>query len=107
MKLIYCPECSTIFNLSPKQPRRCDCGLCGGHYQPDGINAEYYGPAVIFGIGNRSFLRAIVMQEVLDREGDSAAGAPFDAFLIPANAPTIKKNGRDQAGIPQKAAKSV
>ena len=47
------------------------------------------------------------MQEVLDREGDSAAGAPFDAFLIPANAPTIKKNGRDQAGIPQKAAKSV
>ena len=30
------------------------------------------------------------MQEVLDHEGYSAAGAPFDAFIIPANAPTIK-----------------
>ena len=31
------------------------------------------------------------MQEVLDREGYSAAGAPFDAFIIPANTPTINK----------------
>ena len=31
------------------------------------------------------------MQEVLDHEGYSTAGAPFDAFIIPANALTISK----------------
>ena len=89
MKLIYCPECSTIVNLSLK-PKTCDCGLCGGQYL-DGLNAEYFGPAVLFGIGNTSFLQAIAAQEVLDHEGQSEAGAPFDAFTIPANAPTVKK----------------
>ena len=90
MKLIFCEECSMIFNLS-RTPRTCDCGKCGGHYLPDGLNAEYFGPAVVFGIDNTSFLRARAMQEVLDHEGYSAAGAPFDAFIIPANTPTINK----------------
>ena len=89
MKLLFCEECATVFNLA-RTPRTCDCGKCGGHYLPDGINAEYFGPAVVFGIDNTSFLRARAMQEVLDHEGYSAAGAPFDAFIIPANAPTIK-----------------
>ena len=92
MKLLYCPECSMIFNLSQK-PRTCDCGKCGGSYL-DEINAEYYGPAVVFGIGNASFLRAAAVQEVLDHEAKPGTiGAPFDAFMIPANVPTIKKTG--------------
>ena len=89
MKLLYCPECATAFNLAQKR-RTCDCGLCGGQYL-DEIAAEYYGPAVVFCIGNTSFLRAEAMQDVLDCEGHSAIGAPFDAFIIPANAPTVKK----------------
>lgn len=89
MKLLFCEECAGVFNLA-RTPRTCDCGKCGGHYLPDGLNAEYFGPAVVFGIDNTSFLRARAMQEVLDREEYSAAGAPFDAFIIPANAPTIK-----------------
>ena len=90
MKLIFCPECATVFNLAQK-PKTCACQKCGGQYQPDGINAEYYGPAVLFGLGNTSFLRAIAIQEVLDHEGHSAAGATFDAFIIPARAATISK----------------
>lgn len=90
MKLLFCEECATVFNLA-RTPRTCDCGKCGGRYLPDGINAEYFGPAVVFGIDNTSFLRARAMQEVLDHEGYSAAGAPFDAFIIPANTPTINK----------------
>ena len=91
MKLIYCPECSTIFNLS-QQPRTCDCGKCGGQYLLDGLNAEYFGPAVLFGIGNTSFLRAAAVQEVLDHEARTdTQGTPFEAFMIPVAAPTITK----------------
>ena len=92
MKLLFCEECASVFNLT-RTPRTCDCGKCGGQYLPDGINAEYFGPAVVFGIGNTSFLRAKAIQDVLDHEGYSAAaGAPFDAFIIPANTPTISKS---------------
>ena len=91
MKLLFCEDCASVFNLT-RTPRTCDCGKCGGQYLPDGINAEYFGPAVVFGIDNTSFLRAKAMQEVLDREGYSVTGATFDAFMIPANAPTISKS---------------
>ena len=95
MKLLFCEECSTIFNLS-RTPRTCDCGKCGGQYLPDGINAEYFGPAVVFGIDNTSFLRAAAVQEVWNHEDhDPMEGAPFDAFIIPAAAPTVRKTDHD------------
>ena len=91
MKLLYCPECSSVFNLAQK-PKKCACGICGGQYLPDRLNAEYYGPAVVFGIGNASFSRAAAVQSEWDREAKpDALGAPFDAFMIPVNAPTVKK----------------
>ena len=91
MKLLYCEECATVFNLSQKS-KTCACGKSGGQYLPDGINAEYFGPTVVFGIGNTSFFRAAAVQEVWDHEGhDPTEGVPFDAFMIPAAAPTVKK----------------
>lgn len=104
MKLLYCRKCGEIFNLK-KTPRACTCGECGGQYLPDGLNAEYYGPAVIFGIDNNSFARAVAMQAAWDREPDPGRvlGAPFAAFMIPAAAPTVKKSSR----IPARSGEKV
>ena len=54
MKLLYCPKCYDMYNLSLDRMKSCHCGLTEGKYI-DKENVEYYGPAVPLAIDNNSF----------------------------------------------------
>lgn len=62
MKLLQCLACRDMFSLR-MDLRRCDCGQSGGYYLPDGLWAEYYGPARLIGLRNQDLKLAEVMGE--------------------------------------------
>ncbi len=82
MKLLLCNSCKDIVKLT-KTTRTCQCGVTGGHYKDDGVNAVYYGPATTIGFVNSEFKYA------LDNRPRYGSGVEFTAFVIPDNVPTI------------------
>ncbi len=95
MKLLYCPECGDVFNLTTTE-KRCSCGATGGHYLPDREHAKYDGDGIPIGISNNSFENALSRQMWLNREKEIPfEGSIFDAFFIPANCETFRKKKKD------------
>lgn len=84
MKLLYCTNCHSIFNLR-KMPKRCDCKLSTGHYLEDGLHAEYKGPCIPLGFANGDFNYA------LEHQPEVGPGKKFSAFVIEENCPTMEK----------------
>jgi hypothetical protein len=58
MKLLLCPFCNNIINLT-KDKKYCPCGECYGVYLSDGDHALVSEYAVIFGIDNNSYTNAL------------------------------------------------
>lgn len=75
MKLLYCPNCHSIFSLAFKT-KLCDCGKIYGRYEKDGRNALISEAAIPLGISNSAFFRAI------DQRPQSGNGSEFLAFVI-------------------------
>lgn len=84
MKLIYCVTCSSIFSLSVKNKKSCDCGKSWGQYKIDGLHAEYGGNAIPLGFVNSSFRKALFNQP------KNGMGFDFTAFVIPSECDTFK-----------------
>lgn len=84
MKLIHCPQCQDIMKLN-MTAKMCVCGKSWGIYI-DGLNAIIGGKAIPIGIENHSFFTAVCNQPL---EG---WGTMFNAFVIPVNCATIKKD---------------
>lgn len=83
MKLLYCKECKSIFNLEMFE-KKCVCEKTSGIYV-DNLNVLYSGPCIPLGFNNHSFYPALRNQPV------SGMGSNFDAFVIPVKCPTMKK----------------
>lgn len=89
MKLLLCTSCSSITSLHFSN-QSCKCGKCSGQYV-DNINIKYSGDsAIILGFNNRSFIDAIRHQRA-NGNLDTGLGREFTAFIIPTNAPSIRK----------------
>lgn len=85
MKLLFCKNCHDIFNLKVSIEKSCMCGKTKGMYI-DKIHAQYSGEfAVLLGINNYSFLKAI--QKLPDKN----IGNVFEAFVISKNCETFVK----------------
>jgi len=84
VKLLYCTECRSIFNLTLEE-KTCECGKTGGRYT-DAVYAEYHGPAIPLGIANSPFREALARQKEVAEWGES-----FAAFVIPKVCPTFRK----------------
>ena len=82
MKLIFCPLCYDLFNLT-KRKRCCSCKNVWGKYLEDGWLARISSTAIPFGIDNHSFRRSIEHRPI---EGQ---GERIEAFIIPEVCPTI------------------
>lgn len=88
MKLLYCPKCGDMFNLS-LEIKTCSCGHAQGQYEPDGLYAIFSG-GVPFCFSNNSFIAAIGQQAEMDRLDEIPFhGAKFDAWICPANSKTF------------------
>jgi len=92
MKLLLCRACQDVLKLqespSQREARRCKCGKSGGRYL-DQLNAEFWGRhALLIGFDNNSLATAVHGGVW---KGDVAFGPRFTAFIIPRNAPTIRK----------------
>lgn len=85
MKLIFCPVCHDMHKLQITENVECLCGESWGHYSEDGLNASYGGKAVPVGIANSSFVKAI------NDQPKNGMGKTFEAFVIPAECDTFKK----------------
>jgi hypothetical protein len=85
MKLLMCLECQDVFKLRLNKERICLCGKCGGKYI-DELNAVYWGRSILIGFDNVSLHLAIMNRP---KEG---LGKEFNAFVIPENCDTIKRN---------------
>ena len=85
MKLLYCNNCGSIFNLTYGE-KTCGCGKTRGKYN-DNLNAEYSGEdAIPIGFNNYTFATA------LNSQPDNGMGERFEAFIIPKKCDTcIKK----------------
>ena len=99
MKLLFCKECNSIFNLTIAE-KTCECGKTKGKYV-DNLNAEYSGPGIPLGFSNNSLIRAIKIQEMLNElEKDNpkvcCKGEEFTAFTIPQWADSIKNQNKDK-----------
>lgn len=81
MKLLYCPNCGDLFNLS-YETKSCMCEHSSGKYTDD-INAIYSG-GIPIGFANSSFIKAIKNQP------EKGMGEVFTAFVIPQICPTMK-----------------
>lgn len=86
MKLILCTKCHDVFKLTTNETRQCKCGVCGGFYKEDGVQAEYWGdPAVPLGFANSSLVDAVRNQP------EKGLGELFEAFVIPKECSSMKK----------------
>jgi len=91
MKLLYCKECHSVFNLR-KHVKKCECGKTQGYYDDDGLHAVYSGPCIPLGFANGDFNYAIDHQPVrVDKDGNKLIGKKFNAFVIEKNCPTMLK----------------
>ena len=82
MKLLYCNLCKDTLSLS-YTTKTCQCGETGGHYEADGLNAQYYGNATPLGFTNDTFNHA------RERQPEWGNGFEFTAFVIPKVCPTM------------------
>lgn len=82
MKLLLCPDCGDVFNLSSAE-KSCTCGTTRGYYV-DNLNAVYEG-GIPLGFTNSTFLNAVRTQP------QSGLGREFTAFVIPKECPTFKE----------------
>jgi len=57
MKLLYCPDCNSVFNLTLEE-KECSCGKCKGRYV-DFLNAETNGEGICLAMVNSDILHAI------------------------------------------------
>lgn len=99
MKLLYCPACNDIFNLSFIE-RRCSCGKTCGHYKEDGIKAEFSG-GVPLAIHNAEFRAAIEAQKKADPKQQGfvdSFGERFGAWIIPANSTSFRPTKNKRKG---------
>jgi len=84
MKMLYCPDCNDIFNLS-RNTKSCTCNKVGGRYLDDVI-AEYWGHnAIPLGFTNNSFKEALIKQP------NDGLGSRYESFIIAKNCNTMKK----------------
>lgn len=94
MKLVFCPNCGDIFNLS-KVTKTCSCGNSGGFYEKDGYHAVIFGSAIAMGITNSSFKNAVIawrkfsVRTTLPAKDHEAL--LLDAFLINEPSFTIRR----------------
>lgn len=58
MKLIICPQCSSVFNLEVGKMKECSCGACRGRYINE-YEAEVTEGCISLTIGNGSLINAI------------------------------------------------
>lgn len=72
MKLILCPECMSVFNLTMDKFKTCECGKCKGRYI-DEWQAEVSECAISLAIGNGSLTRAIYEMEELKKSTNDKA----------------------------------
>lgn len=86
MKLIHCNKCYDVMALR-FESRSCYCGESGGRYEPDGLNAVFWGPALPLGFANASFSDALQNQP----EAEERWGRRFEAFVIEKDCATFKK----------------
>jgi hypothetical protein len=84
LKLLYCTECHTVFNLR-KHLKSCECGKTSGIYQEDGLHAEYEGPCIPLGFANGDFRYAV------EHQPEVPMGKKFTAFVIEKQCPTMHK----------------
>ena len=90
MKLLYCPDCNDMFNLS-LSAKTCSCGKVSGMYT-DNLNA-IYNEGIPFCIHNQDFMEAISAQKYNDEESPEIFfGARFKAWICPANSKTFRKS---------------
>lgn len=81
MKLILCPECNDIFNLSINT-KKCSCGKCYGRYK-DNVNAFVSTDSIVIGFHNGSLIEALTKTPLPER------GTDFKAFIISKKAKSI------------------
>ena len=86
MKLIYCPDCSDLFNLVVGKKRVCSCGASHGSYT-NNLEATYGGTAIPIGINNSDFNVALYNYQTkrLTREE-----LDFKAFFVVKSSNTFK-----------------
>lgn len=85
MKLLWCSACHDLLRIYPGDWRRCQCGKSAGRYGADGIEGLFIGEAIPLGIVNDSLTAA------LRNRPDSGKGERFTAFVIPREAPRVRK----------------
>ncbi len=84
MKMLYCPDCNDIFNLS-RNTKSCTCNKVGGRYLDD-VTAEYWGhKAVPLGFTNSSFKEALI------KRPNDGFGSKYESFIIAKNCDSMKK----------------
>ena len=92
MKLILCTVCLDVYKLSSREKKSCMCGNTWGQYLSDGLKAEVSDTpdTVVLGFVNQSLREAILTKRA---EGDlpDGTGHRFIAFLMPDDAPNIKR----------------
>lgn len=89
MKLLYCPECNDMFNLSLKE-KKCSCGKVKGKYT-DSLNAVFSG-GIPFCIHNQDFVEAVKGQSYNDVHATNVKyGVRFQAWICPKNSDTYKE----------------
>ena len=92
MKLLFCPHCGDIFNLS-KEIKICSCGKTQGVYLKNGSDAVYDG-GIPLGINNNSFLSAIYAEQELI--GNKKELFEFTGFAISKSCNTFKEINMDK-----------
>lgn len=86
MKLLFCKNCGSIFNLDFHE-KKCKCGNVKGRYVDD-VKAIYSGnDAMPIGIDNFSFAGAVSNQP------EDGKGKRFEAFVIPKKCDTFVREG--------------
>lgn len=91
MKLIMCPHCTDLFNLSTARLRKCSCGKSWGQYK-GALKATYGGDAIPVGISNNSLLEALN-----NRTGPNPSfeELSFNAFFVRPTSPNFTHEASD------------
>jgi hypothetical protein len=95
MKLFFCPRCGDIVKMLYKN-RSCACGLCSGHYNPDGHTAVIVN-GIGIGVSNRSFFSALYKrpEHEVDAKTRNQVNT-FEAWVTPLNQPRIQQKNTEE-----------
>jgi len=88
VKLLFCPTCKDIFNLT-YESKRCKCGCVQGQYESDGLHA-IYSAGIPLCFSNNSF--NIALEEQLKTNiarPEEFYGARFEAWICPVSSDTF------------------